>query len=90
MIVESQYAGLVTVYLDANGTSSRLGEIHFQETHSFVVPWRALGDGGDARLRGEVIGSAERVVTSGLQVRPGSVVRWTLAPRLSMSYYAVY
>ena len=90
VIVESQYAGLVTVYLDASGSTTRLGEVHFQESRSFVVPWRTFGDGGSPRLRGEVIGSSERVVTNDLQVSPGSVVRWTLTPRLSMSYYAVY
>ena len=90
VIVESQYEGMVTVFLDASGKSTRLGEVHFQETRSFVVPWRTVGDGGSPRLRGEVIGSAERVATSDLHVSPGSVVRWTLTPRLSMSYYAVY
>jgi hypothetical protein len=90
VIVESQYGGIVTVFLDASGRSTRLGEVHFQETRSFVVPWRTVGDGGTPRLRGEVIGSAERVATSDLRLSPGSVVRWTLTPRLSMSYYAVY
>lgn len=90
VIVESQHTGQVTVYLDADGSATRLGEVNFQETRSFVVPWRVLGDGRSSRLRGEVLGSAERVVTSDLHVRPGSVVRWTLTPRLSMSYFAVY
>ena len=90
VIVESQFSGLVTVYLDAGGRTTRLGEVHFQETNSFVLPWRVVGDGGSTRLRGEVIGSQERVVTSDLRITPGSVVRWTLTPRLDMSYYTVY
>jgi hypothetical protein len=90
VIVESQFQGLVTVYLEAGGSSTRLGEVHFSESKSFVVPWRAIGDGARTQLRGEVIGSPERVRTTDLRVRPGSVVRWTLTPRLSMSYYAIY
>ena len=90
VIVESQFQGLVTVYLEASGSSTRLGEVHFSESKSFVVPWRAIGDGATTQLRGEVIGSPERVRTTDLRVRPGSVVRWTLTPRLNMSYYAIY
>jgi hypothetical protein len=90
VIVENQFAGLVTVYLDADGTSIRLGEVHFQDTHSFVVPWRRIGTAGILNLRGEVIGSTERVRSGDVHVQPGSVVRWTLAPRLNMSYVSVY
>jgi len=90
VIVENQFSGMITVFLEAGGRSIRLGEVHFSETKSFVVPWRSVGDGLSTQLRGEVIGSEERVLTSDLRMRPGSVVRWTLTPRLSMSYYTVY
>jgi hypothetical protein len=90
VIVESQYSGLVTIYLEANGRSQRLGEAHFSETRSYVVPWRSLSEDGVVSLRGEVIGSDEAVYTGRLTLTPGSVVRWTLTPRLSMSYYAIY
>ena len=90
VIVESQFQGLVTVYLEAGNGLTRLGEVHFSESKSFVVPWSRIGDGARTQLRGEVIGSSERVRTTDLRIRPGSLVRWTLTPRLSMSYYAIY
>lgn len=90
VIVENQFSGMITVFLEGSGGSIRLGEVHFSETKSFVVPWRSVGDGISTRLRGEVIGSQERVLTAELRVTPGSVVRWTITPRLSMSYFTVY
>ena len=90
VIVENQYSGLVTIYLEANGRALRLGEVHFSETRSYVVPWRSLSEDGVVGLRGEVIGSDEAVRSGNLTLTPGSVVRWTLTPRLSMSYYAIY
>lgn len=90
VIVENQYAGLVSIYLDVSGRAQRLGEVHFAETRSFVVPWRTLSEGGALELRGEVIGSDEQARTGVFKMMPGSVVRWTLTPRLTMSYYAVY
>ena len=90
VIVESQFQGMVTVYLDAGGATTRLGEVHFSESKSFVVPWSRVGDGARTQLRGEVIGSQERVRTTDLRIRPGSTVHWTLTPRLTMSYYAIY
>jgi hypothetical protein len=88
--VENQASASLTIYLDAGGISRRLGEIHTQEVLSFVVPFHQVNPGGTFRLRAEVIGSAARVVTDPLVVQPGQVVRWTLAPRLSMSSVAVY
>lgn len=90
VIVENQYSGLVTIYLEANGRARRLGEVHFAETRSYVVPWRTLSEDGVVGLRGEVIGSDEAVRSGNFTLTPGSVVRWTLTPRLSMSYYSIY
>src|SRR5512147_1539547 len=90
VIVENQYSGLVTIYLEANGRAQRIGEVHFAETRSYVVPWRSLSEDGVVALRGEVIGSDEAVRSGHFTLTPGSVVRWTLTPRLSMSYYAIY
>ncbi len=90
VIVENQYSGQVTIYVEANGRALRVGEVHFSETRSYVLPWRSLSEDGVVGLRGEVIGSDEWVRAGPLTLTPGSVVRWTLTPRLSMSYYAIY
>lgn len=90
VIVENQYTGQITIYIEANGRSLRLGEVHFSETRSYVVPSRSLSEDGVVSLRGEVIGSDEAVRTGRLTLTPGSVVRWTLTPNLNLSYYAVY
>lgn len=82
--VENQFAGSLSIYLDVSGVSRRLGQVNMQDTRSFVVPWRAVGE-GIFSLRGEVIGSGERVVTQEVRIQPGQIVRWTLAASLRMS-----
>ena len=88
--VENQYAASVTIYLDAGGTSRRLGQVNIGSSQSFPVAWRQLGTDGAFRLRAEVIGSSERVMTDVLRVQPDQIVRWTLAPQLGMSAVMVH
>jgi hypothetical protein len=87
--VENHFAGSLTIYLDVNGVGRRLGQVNMQDTRAFVIPWRRVVS-GIFRLRAEVIGSDERVVTPDLRVQPGQLVRWTLAPSLSMSSVAFF
>jgi hypothetical protein len=87
--VENHFAGSLTIYLDVNGVGRRLGQVTMQDTRAFVIPWRRVPS-GIFRLRAEVIGSDERVVTQDLRVQPGQLVRWTLAPSLSMSSVAFF
>lgn len=84
IIVESNFSSTVAVFLEARGTVRRLGEVHTFETLSWVFPYRQVGV-GTARLRAEVIGSDQSLVTPELQIQPGQVVRWSLAPKLSLS-----
>lgn len=84
IMVESNNSATIVVYLEARGNSRRLGEIHTKETLSWVFAYREFGT-GYTRLRGEVIGSDERVYTPDLKIQPGEVVRWSLAPRLVQS-----
>jgi hypothetical protein len=88
--VESHFAGGLAIYLDAHGTSLRLGEVSAQGSPAFVVPWRRVGPDGVFRLRAEVIGSVERVVTEELHVQPGQLVRWKLGAILGMSSVSVH
>ncbi len=88
--IENHYAGTLTIYLDAHGTSLRLGEVGAQGSPSFVVPYRRVAPDGVFRLRGEVIGSAERVLTEPIRAQPGQLVRWTLRAALGMSSVSVY
>lgn len=82
--VENQFAASLTIFLEVGGPSRRLGQVNIQETRAFVVPWSRVGT-GLLRLRAEVIGSDERVVTEDLRIQPGQMVHWTLAPQLNMS-----
>jgi hypothetical protein len=84
IVIESNFTATVVIFLEAKGTVRRLGEVHTQETLSWVLPYRQLG-GGVSRLRAEVIGSDQWIATPDLQVQPGQVVRWSLAPRLVQS-----
>ena len=88
--VENQYAASLTIYLDAGGTSRRLGQVNIGSSRSFPVAWRQLGTDGAFRLRAEVIGSAEHAMTDVLRVQPDQIVRWTLAPQLGMSAVMVH
>ncbi len=88
--IENHYAGTLTIYLDAHGTSLRLGEVSAQGSPSFVIPWRRVAPDGVFRLRGEVVGSAERVVTGLIRAQPGQLVRWTVAAALGMSSVSVF
>jgi hypothetical protein len=88
--VENHFTASLTIHLHSQGISRRLGEVHFQETRAFVVPWRRIGSAGVFRLRAEVIGSDERVVTDNLRVQPGQVVHWTLTPHLDASSVILY
>jgi len=88
--VESHFAGTLAIYLDAHGTSLRLGEVSAQGSPAFVLPWRRVGPDGVFRLRAEVIGSAERVVTEEIRVQPGQLVRWKLGATLGMSSVSVH
>lgn len=90
VVVENQHTATLNLYLESNGRSVRIGEVHFSETRSFVMPWRSLSQNGVVSLRGEVVGSDQSVGTGAFTLTPGSMVRWTLTPRLEMSYYAVY
>jgi len=82
--VENQFAASLTIYLETGGPSRRLGQVNIQESKAFVVPWGRAGT-GLLRLRAEVIGSDERVVTDDLRIQPGQMIHWTLAPQLAMS-----
>lgn len=84
IVVESNFTSTVAIFLEARGTLRRLGEVHTQETLSWVLQYRQIGV-GVSRLRAEVIGSDQRIVTPDLQVQPGQVVKWSLAPKLSLS-----
>jgi len=88
--IENHFAGTLTIYLDAHGTSLRLGKVSAQGSPAFVLPWRRVGPDGVFRLRAEVIGSAERVVSEEIRVQPGQLVRWTLAATLGMSSVAIF
>ena len=90
VVVENQHTGTISLYLESNGRSVRIGEVHFSENRSFVMPWRSLSENGVVSLRGEVVGSDQSVGTGPFTLTPGNMVRWTLTPRLEMSYYAVY
>ncbi len=87
--VENQYAASLTIYLETGGLWRRLGQVNIAETVSFVVP-SIEASTGVLRLRGEVIGSTERILTDRLRVDAGQIVRWTLAPQLRMSSVALY
>lgn len=84
IMVESNFSATVVIFLEVKGNKRRLGEVHTQETLSWVVPFRQMGY-GISRLRAEVIGSDQWIATPDLQVQPGQVVRWSLAPRLVQS-----
>lgn len=87
--IENQFAASLTIYLESGGLSRRLGQVNIAQTVSFVVPWNEAPT-GVVRLRGEVIGSSERVVTDQLRLGHGQLIRWMLAPQLRMSSVAVY
>lgn len=84
IVVESNNTSTIVVYLEARGNSRRLGEVHTKETKSWVFQYREFGT-GYTRLRGEVIGSDERVFSPDIRVESGQIVRWTLMPRLVQS-----
>lgn len=88
--IENHFAGTLAIYLDAHGTSLRLGEVSAQGSPAFALPWRRVGPDGVFRLRAEVLGSAERVVSEEIRVQPGQLVRWTLAATLGMSSVSIY
>mgnify|MGYP001001528315 CR=1 FL=1 len=44
VVVENQHTGTISLYLESNGRSVRIGEVHFSETRSFVMPWRSLSE----------------------------------------------
>jgi hypothetical protein len=87
--VENQFAASLTIYLEAGTFSRRLGQVNIAQTISFVVPWTHVPS-GVMRLRAEVIGSSERVLTDQLRVDAGQIVKWTLAPQLRMSSIVLY
>lgn len=87
--VENQFAASVTIYMESGGLWRRVGQVNIAETVSFVLPWTNAPN-GVLRLRGEVIGSSERVITDQLRLNAGQIVRWTLAPQLAMSSTVLY
>ncbi len=88
--VANHFTATLTIHLHAQGVSRRLGEVNFQDTGAFVLPWRTIGSTGTLRLRAEVIGSNQRVVTEELRVQPGQVVHWTITPHLDASHVILY
>jgi hypothetical protein len=88
--IENQSSVSIAVYLIVDHVSQRLGTVNTNAVLAMERPWRRVGRGRHLRLRADVIGSDTRVVTDELQVQPGQVVRWILAPDLRMSSWSIY
>ncbi len=88
--VESHNFADVVIYLGLNGSRSRLGLAGGEKTTVFFIPWRRVATSGRLQLIGDPVGANDAVATDQLQVRPGSMVVWTLESPLSRSFAAVY
>lgn len=75
----------MTVYLERNGTKQRLGTVTSMAKRRFKIPGSFLTNSGSVRLMADPIGSAERHVSSPVQVWPGQTVAFTIENHLAIS-----
>lgn len=83
--VQNQSSFSLTIYLVTGSVRHRLGQVNAQDALALARSYSEFARGSSVYLRGEVIGSDERVVTDDLRVQPGQIIHWILAPNLRMS-----
>jgi hypothetical protein len=80
----------IVIYLVRGTAVERLGMVGSLNTKTFVLPYRRLGIGNDARLRADPIGADRTFTSENLLVQPGQWIKWTLESDLTRSFLAVY
>ena len=88
--VENHNYSDIVIYLVRGNHAQRLGMVTGLSTSQYVVPYRSLGTGGDARLRAYPIGGPRAFTSEDLNVQPGQWIKWTLESDLSRSFLGVY
>ena len=80
----------VTIYIEHDGQSTRVGTITAASSGQFILPWRLLGVSRQSRLLGEAIGSPEYALTETLMIQPGQYIEWTLEHDMRHSSVGVF
>jgi len=88
--VDSHQFNDAVIAIQEGGAWKRLGMARGSGVTSFIVPWRHLSAGGTTRLRADPIGGSDQIYTPVLNLRPGSIIVWTLESSSGMSNVAVY
>jgi hypothetical protein len=88
--IENHNFSDIVIYLLRGSQSQRLGMVTGLSTNHFVVPYRRLGTGGNARLHAYPIGGPRGFTSEDITVQPGQWIKWTLESDLSRSFLGVY
>ena len=79
----------MTVYVESNGTRSRLGTVTSTAARVFRIPRMLLASSGTIRLVADPIGPNETFVTQPLQVWAGQRVQFSIENHLAISSVSV-
>jgi hypothetical protein len=80
----------LTIYLVRGGATERLATAPGRSEKVISLPWRRVEGGGTIRLGADPVGQNRGIVTETIQVRPSSVVEWTIESDLRGSHVSVF
>lgn len=90
IMVRNQHWLDLNIYLVRGTSSERLATAGGLSTKVITLPWRRVGGAGTLRLGADPIGQDRGIVSEMIQVRPSSVVEWTIGSDLRNSYVSVF
>ena len=90
IMVRNQHWLDLNIYLVRGTSTERLATAGGLSTKVITLPWQRLGGAGTLRLGADPIGQDRGIVSEMVQVRPSSVVEWTIESDLRNSYVSVF
>jgi len=90
LTVTNRHSLDVSVYVMYDGQRSHLGVVSAYGTATFLLAPTMVSAGRTPRLEASAIGSARRLVTEAIPVRPGQHVEWILDNGLDHSNVSVW
>jgi hypothetical protein len=79
----------VVVYVLHGGQRTRLGMATGNKTTDLTIPYWIVGQSSTIQLKGDAVGSSDRIITDAVTVRPWMQLDWSLETDLSRSALAI-
>jgi hypothetical protein len=80
----------LNIYLIRGTVSERLATAGGLSDKIISLPWRRVEGAGTIRLGADPIGQNRGIVSDRVQVRPSSIVEWTIESNLRGAYISVF